>query len=396
MSLREQVATTRGGGAATAAGRASRGGAQQQQQQPRAARPRRAGGAAQPAQKVSKRARGNLLRRALGYAPLALKVLLAVAAGLLAYKGYRAATSASFFHLRRVEVVGTDKASRERIRETVERAASETGVWNADLDRLSRELRELPWVRSATVARVLPSALRVRVTERQPRLIARNAAGRLAWVDDEGVALGAASPTEQDFIVRGLDESANDFAREQNRERVARALEMKQEWATVGHAERISEVNLDDLRDVRAHLSGANSQIEVRLGDRDFGRRLVRALKALAEVPPDSPRGSVIYLDATRDKGVTVGFDGGARSGAQGASAPDDVAARADESRGAGASPARNASLAGDGGAQRRADAKPKREQKEQKEQKPKERRPAEKPRAAGADGSTRPRRAVS
>ncbi|HEX5709675.1 MAG TPA: FtsQ-type POTRA domain-containing protein [Pyrinomonadaceae bacterium] len=396
--MREQVVTTRGGRGGAAATRAGRGGAREGQQRP-PARAKRAGGASQPAQNVKKRARGNLLRRLLGYAPLALKILLAVAAGVLAYKGYRAATSASFFRLQRVEVVGTDKASPERIRETVERAALDTGVWNADLDRLSRELRSLPWVRSATVARVLPSALRVRVTEREPRVIARNLAGRLAWVDDEGVALGTASPSEQDFIVRGLDEATTEFAREQNRERVARALEMKQEWSTVGHAERISEVNLDDLRDVRAHLSGANSQIEVRLGDRDFGRRLVRALKALAEVPADSPRGAVIYLDATRDKGVTVGFDGGARGvPVEGSNASGDVAARPEESRDASGAtpPARNASLAADGGARKREDVKSKRELKEQKEQKQKERRPAEKPRAVGADGATRPRRAVS
>lgn len=396
--MREQVVTTRGG-AAAAANRAGRGGAGAQQQQPpqqqrpntRRARP----ASGQPSQSVKKRARGGTLRRALRFAPAALKLLLAVGAGLLIFKGYRVATSASFFQLKRVEVLGTQRAARERIEETISRAASQTGVWNADLDAMSKELRTIPWVRAATVARVLPSGMRVRVTERQPQLIARTAAGRLAWVDDEGVALGSATPTEQDFIVRGLDESGTDFAHEQNRERVARAVEMRREWASAGHGGRISEVNLDDLRDVRAHLAGSSSQIEVRLGDRDFGKRLARALKALAEVPQDSPRGPVIYLDATRrDNGVTVGFGDGVRSSPNGLAGPDDTAAasgpdapttKREGGQTIGAAARAERARREDAAARKKENAKG-------KGQKGDERRQAEKPRNASA-GATRPRR---
>src|SRR5215204_4613609 len=152
------------------------------------------------------RQKGFEWKSALPYVPSVLKTVLAVALGLLAYLGYRTAVSASFFKVRAVDVAGTSKASREEIRAAVLRM-SNAGVWQADLEVIAKEVRQLPWVRDAVVTRVLPHGLRVRVSEREPRIITRANSGRLVWVDDDGVLLGAASPDEDDFFVRGLEES---------------------------------------------------------------------------------------------------------------------------------------------------------------------------------------------
>src|SRR5687768_10851593 len=117
-------------------------------------------------------------KSALPYVPSVLKTVLAVALGLLAYLGYRTAVSASFFQVKAVDVAGTSRSSREEIRAAVMRL-SNAGVWQADLEVIAKELKELPWVRDAVVTRVLPDGLRVRVTEREPRVIARTAAGKL-------------------------------------------------------------------------------------------------------------------------------------------------------------------------------------------------------------------------
>ncbi|HEV2705280.1 MAG TPA: FtsQ-type POTRA domain-containing protein [Pyrinomonadaceae bacterium] len=302
--MRDQVITPRAGSGRTTAaagkGRGGRGGvAQQQQQRPTPRRSKSSAG----------RRAGGSWGAVLRYLPLAAKLLLAVCAGLLIFKGYTAMASASFFHIKSVEVEGEARVSEDEIKAAVHRAADAAGVWKADLAAVSDEIKKLKWVRTATVARVLPSGLRVRVTEREPRLVARNSAGGFDWVDEDGVLLGKASVADvTSFLVRGLDETTTEFARQQNRERVQKALEMEREWKASGLIERVSEVNLDNLKDVRAQLSGDYSQIQVFLGERDFGRRLARAFKALAEVPNPSPRGPVTYLDATREKGVTVGF----------------------------------------------------------------------------------------
>jgi cell division protein FtsQ len=226
------------------------------------------------------RAKSSGLQRVLAYLPLAGKIGLAVVIGILIFAGYRAAASASFFQARNVDVSGTSRASIDEIKAVVRRGAAQTGVWRADLDAISKELKTVAWVRDAVVSRVLPDGLRVRVTEREPRAIVRTSSGKFLWVDDEAFNLGAASPTDQIFM-RGWSEEGNEAARAENRERVQKFLEMTRDWEAKGISRRISEVNLDDMRDVRVQLTGDDSQIEIQLGKEDFGTRLESALMTL-------------------------------------------------------------------------------------------------------------------
>jgi cell division protein FtsQ len=223
---------------------------------------------------------GSGLGRLLAYLPLFGKIALAIIIGLLVFAGYRAAASASFFQARNVDVSGTTRASSDEIKAIVRRGAAQTGVWRADLDAISHELKSVAWVKEAVVSRVLPDGLRVRVTEREPRAIVRTSSGKFLWVDDEATNLGAASPTDQIFM-RGWDEDANEAARAENRERVQKFLEMTRDWETKGLSRRVSEVNLNDLHDVRVQLTGDDSQIEIQLGKEDFGNRLESALTTL-------------------------------------------------------------------------------------------------------------------
>lgn len=299
--MREQVVTPRANGRVASAGRGRSSGVVQ--------KPARRG--------ASTRARGGALRAVLGYMPLVGKVLLAIIAGLLIFAGYRAAASASFFEARRVDIAGTSRASADDIKTVVSRAAAKTGVWRADLQAISAEVEKLPWVRKAVVSRVLPDGLRVRVTERVPRAVVRTSVGKLIWVDEDAVSLGQMSPTDQmpEFFIRGWDESDTKEARAENRQRVQRYLEMSREWGTLGLSERVSEVNLGDLRDVRAQLAGDDAHIEVRLGGENFGKRLKQALEVL-DRDRDTPRGPFItYLDATPGKNIVVGHSLNARPG---------------------------------------------------------------------------------
>ncbi|MGA9996666.1 MAG: FtsQ-type POTRA domain-containing protein, partial [Pyrinomonadaceae bacterium] len=194
------------------------------------------------------------------------------------------------------------------IRAVVRRSVSSDGVWNADLGAVSREIVErLPWVRTAVISRVMPDGLRVRVTERVPRAVVRTSAGKLMWVDEDAVVLGAMSATDHmpAFFMRGWDDAKTDLARAENRERVQKFLEMSREWEALGLSERISEVNLADLKDVRAQLAGNDSQVEIWLGKEDFGNRLKRALEEL-DVQRQTPRGPFItHVDVTQ--GVNKG-----------------------------------------------------------------------------------------
>jgi cell division septal protein FtsQ len=272
-------------------------------------------------------------QKALAWTPMIVKVLIAVCAGLVLFKGYRAAASSTFFDVRSVDVGGVSQASEDQIKQIVRRGAA-AGVWKADLAAMSAEIERQPWVRTAIVTRVLPSGLRVRIAERVPRLVVRTAAGRFVWVDDDGVAVGGLTPAQQQpaFFMRGFDESGADAARAENRKRVETFMRLEGEWESAGLAPRVSELNLDDLRDVRAQLAGDDSQIEVRLGKEDWTKRLSQALGKLDE-QRQTPRGALItYIDMTQGKRAVFGFN----PHAQPPAAPASVA---NENETAGASP---------------------------------------------------------
>lgn len=287
------------------------------------------------------------IRSLYAYVPRALKVALILLAVIGLAIGYRAASSASLFQARAIDVVGSSRTSAEEIESLVRRSVARTGVWRADLAAISAELGRLPGIRRAVVTRVLPDRLRVRITERVPLAVVRTTSGHFLWVDDEGVALGEMKTSDQmpPVFIRGWNEDGTNEARLENAERVKKYLEAVREWQAAGLIERVSEISLFDLHDVRAQLAGKDSQIEVRLGSQELGRRLSEALQVLDEYK-QTPRGSSItYVDFQGDK-VVLGFNSGGKVSAESDSTgnanaqADDVAANAGE---AATAAARNA-----------------------------------------------------
>ena len=265
------------------------------------------------------------LRVLLGYVPAFLKLALAIVIGVLVFAGYRAAASASFFQLRNVEVQGTSRLQPAEIQALVRQSVEKTGVWQADLNSINERLERLPWVRTAIVSRVLPDRIRVRITERTPRAVVRMSTGRFRWVDEEAALLGEMQPTDQipAFFLRGLSDEDSESAHNENRERVAKFLELQRDWDAAGLSERVSELNLMDIRDVRAQLAGDNSQIEVRLGSRDQAERLKGAFKALDSHDDIPNRALISYIDMSLGNGkAIVGLTSGAHTTTDGAEAP--------------------------------------------------------------------------
>jgi cell division protein FtsQ len=247
-----------------------------------------------------------------GYVPSALKFVLVILALVTLFVGYRVAASASLFQVRTVDVTGTSRISADEIEVLTRRAAAKTGVWRADLSAISTELERLPGVRRAVVSRVLPDGLRVRVTERVPVAVVRTSAGHFFWVDDDGVALGEMKNTDSvpSFFIRGWNEDGTEEARKDNAEKVQKYSEIAREWGALGLSERVSEVNLLDLKDVRAQLAGNDSQIEVRLGKQDLGERLRQALEALDKYRRTGS--SITYLDLQTGR-IVIGASSGSK-----------------------------------------------------------------------------------
>ena len=254
------------------------------------------------------------VRAIVGYLPAFFKLVLAIVAGVLIFAGYRAAASASFFQVHNIEVQCTSRVSLDEVRAIVRKDVEKTGVWKADLKGLNTRLEKLTWIRSAVVSRVLPDGIRVRIVERVPRAVVRTASGRFRWIDEDAVLLGEMLPTDQipAFFLRGLNEDDPEGARAENQERVNTFLELQRDWDAAGLSERVSEVNLMDIRDVRAQLAGESSQIEVRLGSQDHARRLKSALEVLDGQRQAGRASQISYIDISQGKRAIVGLTSGA------------------------------------------------------------------------------------
>lgn len=397
--MREQALTPRAGRGAAVKGR---GGDIVIVQQPAPRRGAAARGKGASAKQGTLKAQRGTWRRAAAVMPTVAKVLLVACAGLVLFKGYRAAASSEFFDLKSVDVGGTARASDDQIEQVVRRAAG-GGVWRADLAAIASEIERQPWVRSAVVARVLPSGLRVRVAERVPRAVVRTSGGRFVWVDDDAVMVGSLAPDHQQpaFFLRGWDESGVGEARAANRERVARFLSLAREWEAAGLASRLSEVNLDDLRDVRAQLAGDDSEIEVRLGREDWTKRLVQAVDALEEHRAAPRGGQITYIDMTQNRRAVLGFKSGsiqqpvaavaedsADAGAQTVNAVAPVVDSNSRDSGSGTSAAKKSSEKSSRAAEKKSEKKPERKT-EKKSPAANDRRAAgdERPRRVGGEG---------
>jgi hypothetical protein len=117
------------------------------------------------------------------------------------------------------------------------------------------------------------------------------------WVDEDAVLLAHVAPTDElpPFFLRGYDETLTVAAQAENRRRIAAAIKMTNEWRQSGVVGRISELNVEDLSDVRAQLAGPDAAVEVRLGASNYEKRLVTALEVL-----DARRNAgIIRLDTT-------------------------------------------------------------------------------------------------
>ena len=172
-----------------------------------------------------------------------------------------------------IEVVGNHIVSPEAVLQQFVRDRNRS-VLRIPLDTRRSELEELPWVESASVQRILPSHVRVELTERTPIAFVRN--GReLALIDAHGVILDRPAGEDLHFpIVSGV---SDDLPREQREKRMQIYQEFLKDIELVkpGSTDRLSEVDLANPKNLRAVITGLGSgndsqAVAVQFGSGDF------------------------------------------------------------------------------------------------------------------------------
>jgi cell division septal protein FtsQ len=173
-------------------------------------------------------------------------VLVAGLAGAAGFGATRAIMASPLLLVGRVLVRGNARVSTAQVQKLVEDMQGQH-ILLVDLDEFRRRLAESPWVADATMRRLLPSTIEVRIAERTPMAIAR-AGARLYLVDEHGVVVDEFGPQYREYdlpIVDGLISKATNAAPIVDESRVALARRFLDALGGTGAArQRISQVDV--------------------------------------------------------------------------------------------------------------------------------------------------------
>ncbi len=214
--------------------------------------------------------------------PLAISGVLIVAIAVLGFTFYRSAADSEFFKVRNIEVRGTNRTPAEDIRRIVSSETEKPGVWNADLADIRLKIEKFPFVKSASVSRMLPAGIRVDVVERVPQAIVHLKAGDFL-VDGEGTILSAMNGVDKDFpfVLHGWDEAKTEKAPAENIARLKLYKKMLDEWKQFDLMARVKQVDLTDVREPTAVVEDSGRTISVLLAKDNLGKSLKTAIEVV-------------------------------------------------------------------------------------------------------------------
>lgn len=217
------------------------------------------------------------------FLPLFLSICLLICLGVLGYIGIQNVTASKFFDVRSVDVRGTERAAKDDIARIVSTAAEKTGVWNADLAAMKARIERQPFVKTASISRVLPSGLRVNIVERVPIAIVKLSTDSML-VDNEGTLLAPVTGEEGGLpvMLTGWDESKTEKAVKENLERIKLYQKMMSEWREAGLVSRVKSVNLADLREPKAVTEDSGKPVTIDVGRDSFSQHLKNGIGAIA------------------------------------------------------------------------------------------------------------------
>ena len=172
-------------------------------------------------------------------------------------------------------------------------------VFTVPLAERRRRLLAIDWVEDASVSRVWPDRLLVRIRERKPVAFVIFRSGVLL-IDERGVLLDP--PALAHFAFPVLSGVREDETEEQRRERVRVLLRLQEEMGYM--AKDVSEVNAADPDNVRIVAQVENRAVELIMGDGNFARRYQTFLAHYPEIGKRSPK--VKTFDLRQDGQVTA------------------------------------------------------------------------------------------
>jgi cell division protein FtsQ len=198
-----------------------------------------------------------------------------------------------------IQIDGLKHASRERIAKEFLGDKGKS-IYVSPLASRRESVLRLDWVKDAAVTRIWPDHIAVRVWERHPVAFVQTGRAITTLVDEDGVLLPLEDAGKFRLpVVIGV-EAAQPLA--DRRLRIKRLLRLQQEIG--GHVDKVSEVNLADLDNVKITYPFHDRAMILYLGHQHYARRLKMFLDNIGEVAQRLPDART--LDLRLDDRITV------------------------------------------------------------------------------------------
>jgi cell division protein FtsQ len=172
-------------------------------------------------------------------------------------------------------------------------------IFTIPLAERRRRLLAIDWVEEASVSRIWPDRLRVRIRERKPVAFVSLPGGAML-IDAEGVLLEPPAQAQFAFpVLSGVREEETDDRR---RERVKAMLAFEQEMGD--HTKDISEIDASDPASLRVIARVQDRALELLMGDGGYAQRYRNFLNHYPEIQKRSPE--VTTFDLRLDDRITA------------------------------------------------------------------------------------------
>jgi len=195
-------------------------------------------------------------------------------------------------------ILGLVYASRTKV-QRVFTSDFERSIFSVPLAERRRRLLAIDWVLDASVSRVWPDRLVVRIRERKPVAFVSFRSGPLL-IDAQGVLLEPPAQAQFSFpVLSGVREEETDADR---RSHVRAFLQVQEEMGYL--AKEISEVDASDPDNIRIVSQVDRRVVTLLLGDGNYARRFQNFLDHYPEIRKRSPDARV--FDLRLDGRITV------------------------------------------------------------------------------------------
>jgi cell division protein FtsQ len=197
-----------------------------------------------------------------------------------------------------LEITGVTHTSRHSV-ESVFNEDSGRSIYLLPLSDRRQTLRAVDWVKDASILRLWPNHVVVRVVERTPVAFIAVNASQFALIDEDGVVLPPAPDRFKLPVLAGIRVSDPIADR---RDRVHRMLRLTRDLG--GKTADISEIDVSDPDNLKVTQPFEGSLVTLLLGDRDYAMRYQNFIRNYPEIKRRLPGAAT--LDMRLEDRITV------------------------------------------------------------------------------------------